>query len=191
MIRCAALTVLFVVSSTPAVSALEGVVRDNEGKPIKGARACFLFGDSEGFCAVSDEKGLFQLPESRLDRYRVTAEGYIPRIVLAKDHQEVLVLDRGSVLLIRIAGSAGAEAPETAEVFLVFPNGQRQGPFPGTPAGLELKPLPPGSYGVVVRAEGYSQDRGVSVILEPGSRHEVSVPVSRVPAAAGGGGRSR
>jgi hypothetical protein len=183
MIRGAAFGLFIFLCSVPAKSALEGTVLDGDGKPIKGARACFLVGDAEGLCVLSDEKGRFLLPESRVDRYRVVADGFIGRVVPTKDHASVLVLDRAAVLAIRIENTAGGENPVEAEVFLILPNGQRQGPFPGNSAGLDLQPLPPGVYGVLIRADGFSQDRGVTVTVEAGSRQEVTVRVSPDPPA--------
>ena len=57
--------------------ALSGTLLDPDGKPVTGGRACYLVAGVEQLCVEADDKGFFDLPDSRVDTIRVRGQNLI------------------------------------------------------------------------------------------------------------------
>jgi hypothetical protein len=165
------------IAAFPA-SAITGTVVDAGKNAVKGARVCYLSADVELLCVETDEVGFYELPDSGLDRIRLTAAGFLPRVLAAVDHASPIVLERSATLLVRLRDVATGEQIRSGEVFVITPSGRRLGPFPSNLAGVRVRGLEPGSVRIDARAEGYEQRDVRPVDLVEGEEAEVTVEMT-------------
>lgn len=171
--------------------AISGTVVDRRQSPIEGARVCYLSADVEVFCAGTDSAGFYELPDSELDRIRLSAPGYLPRVLAAVEHEAPIVLQRAATLLVRLEDAATAERLSGGEVHVTTPSGRRLGPFPVSAAGVRVRSLEPGTIRITASAEGYEQAGDRSAELVAGEETAVTVgmrQVEQAPAKPSGGG---
>ena len=183
--RFAALCTLLLLAVSPAVLATDGTVVDSVGRPVVGAQACYVAGNADLYCSVTDDRGNFSLPDSEQDSLRVLAEGYMPKTVVASTLVAPIVLLRSPTLIVRLVDGEGERLNE-GEVSVVYSTGQSRGPFPVNASGVRIRRvLPPGEARVVARAEGFRQEKPEPVELEAGKTSEVEIRL--VPAQSGEG----
>ena len=97
-----ALIVLAGLVAGSAAWALTGTVVAPDKTPLKGVRVCYLLGSTESLCAETDKRGFFELPDSRIDRVRLTADGFMPLTVAAVTQNVPLILDHAASILVRL-----------------------------------------------------------------------------------------
>ncbi len=171
------LLLLLVVAAAPAL-AVTGTIVSPDQKPIEGARVCYMLGESEGICGLTDKRGFFELPTSSVDRLRISAPGYLPRVIAAVTQNAAIVLDEAGGIWVRLKDKAG-EPISSGEVHLLLSNGARKGPFPVNAKGVRVKSLAVGEYRVLASSPGMSQARAHAATVEAGK--EVIVEVTLVP----------
>ena len=166
----------------PPALALSGTVHDAEtGQPIVAAQVCYDVPGQESLCAPTDIRGAFELPQSRIDRIRITAAGYHSRALPAVTRSEPIRLDPAGALGVRLIDDATGKPLERGEVTLLSMTGGRLGPFPANAAGLQIATLPVGEFRLTARAEGYVQLRRVSVTIEPRKPTQAEIRLAPVP----------
>jgi hypothetical protein len=183
-LRAATLVALVLLSATPCFLAISGTVVDGESHPLAGAHVCYLSADVDLLCVETDEAGYYDLPDSKLDRIRLRAPGFLSRVVAATDHDTAIVLERAATLLVRMVDAATGEPLSGGEVFVTASTGRRLGPFPVNAAGVRVRSLEPGSVRVTAASEGYEQHGEVAAKLVGGEESTVSVkmdPVENAP----------
>lgn len=175
-----ALLVAAGAATGPATAGTEGRVLDPDKKPIAGARVCYMIGEAEGVCVEADADGRFDLPASHMSTYRVEATGFQPRMLTVGEHKGPIVLERAAAMWVRVRDAATGRTVQASEVFLIMPDGHREGPLPANDKGVKIRTLLPGQYGVVVHSEGYTQAKAVSVALVAGAEKWVDVEMKSV-----------
>jgi hypothetical protein len=174
-------------SSSPQDPSIGGHVQDPEGRPIQGARVCYLVpGGADVLCATTDAQGSYRLPRSRLPTLRVSAEGYLPLTFLAASRGEPLRLRRAASLWVRLKDASTGGPIPNGEVSFVTSSGRVRGPFPATAGGVRIRTLEPGTVRVTGRAVGYEDATGVAVQLVGGEEAQIVLelrPSSRSPAS--------
>ena len=94
-----------------------------------------------------------------------------------------IVLSEAARLWAHLKDSSRGVAIE-GQIFLVFPTGRREGPFPVNDEGVRIRTLEPGVYRLVGQVPGYTQQRAVSLTLEAGKETEAEVllaPIETTP----------
>jgi len=164
-----------------SVFAATGTVADENGKPVVGAKVCYQLGQTQGFCGLTDARGVFDIPQSTMHGLRITADGYLPVQIKVIDDKPI-VLELAGTLQIRLENVDNGEYLG-GEVYLLKSSGKRIGPFPINPSGsLIIRSLAPGNYGITGKSEGFAQTRARSVDLEGGLVTVIDVPM--LPRAA-------
>ncbi len=159
-----------------SVFAATGTVVDENGKPVIGAKVCYQLGQTQGFCGLTDARGVFDIPQSTMHGLRITADGYLPVRTKVIDDKPI-VLELAGTLQIRLENVDNGEYLG-GEVHLLKPSGKRIGPFPINPGGpLIIRSLAPGNYGITGKSEGFAQTRARSVDLEGGLVTVVEIPM--------------
>lgn len=166
----------------PPALALSGVVHDAEtGQPIIAAEVCYDLPGQQGFCAPTDLRGAFELPQSRIDRIRITAAGYHSRTLPAVAQPGPIRLDPAGALGVRLTDDTTGKPLAQGEVTLISTTGGRLGPFPASAGGLEIATLPVGEFRLTARAEGYVQLRRVLVRIEPRKTAKAEIRLGPAP----------
>ncbi len=83
-------------------------------------------------------------------------------------------------LWVRLVNAAD-EPIGGGEVFLIFPSGKRQGPFPVNDQGVRIRTLPLGRYRVLVSAKDLVQERSLAVDVAAGEETEAAVRMVAPP----------
>ena len=100
-IRNTVLLVALLLGGVPCARAAEGVVFGDGDEPLEGARVCYIAGNVELLCVLTDAEGRFELPATATDTLRARAEGYNPTSFSAAGQQGPVVLKRAPVLEVR------------------------------------------------------------------------------------------
>ena len=177
----AAVTLL--VCGAPVALAVTGTVNDADGQPLEQARVCYFQTETniEQGCTNPTSTGIFELPDSRYMKIRVSAEGYYPETVPALGHQKV-VLKRSPTLTVRLVDDSNGDPIATGEVFVIYSSATMKGPFPTNPAGVKIsRVLEPGEVRVIGKADGYEESKPHAVTLEPGEKSEVTLRLRPKP----------
>ena len=176
--RPAVLLIVAAVSAAAAAPALAfvGSVVDMGGKPIEGARACYVVGNAELFCSETDDSGRFELPGSMQDGIRVVADGYSPRTILVAEASAPVVLERSPTLLVKLLDATDGTPISEGQVSVVYSSGKFLGPFPVNASGVRVRRvLRSGEARIVIVAPGYRQPHPQPIDLVPGKLTEVSI----------------
>ena len=163
--------------------ALTGTVADTEGKPIQGARVCYYVAGAEPLCVETDPAGYFDLPDSRVDRIRVFAQGYLPRILPAVEQAKPIELRKSATLRIRVVDATTGEAIGEVDGEVAFTSG-RQRRFLANRAGARVRTLTPGRATVTAGAAGYLRSSPQRVDLVAGEEVEVEIRLLREEAVS-------
>lgn len=156
--------------------AMEGTVVDRQGKPIAGARACWVSGKVELLCSQTDETGYFSLPDSEQDSLRIVADEYLPREVPGTAVVAPIVLELAPSLWVHLLDGASGKPLAEGEVSVVYSSGHAQGPFPVNASGVRVRRvLKPGEVRIVATVPGYVQDAPLPTELESGKETEVTL----------------
>jgi hypothetical protein len=165
--------------------ALTGTLFNDDGKPIPGAKVCYYASEAELLCAETSDTGFFELPDSRLDTLRVSADGYLPKFVRAVERDEPVVLERAAILLARVRDAKTKKPLDAGDLLVIYPSGVREGPFPFNANGVRVKTMQPGAVRIVARAVGYEDSEPQALEMVAGKETETRldlVPVSAAPA---------
>jgi len=171
---------------SPCAAALDGRVLNREGDPIVKGRVCYVVGTAEQVCSALDEQGRFKLPDSRPDRMRIVAEGYLPRVVSAVMRSGPWVLDRASTLRVHLRDARTGEPVGEGEVDVLYASGRRRGPFPANRAGVRVRTMDPGVVHLTASAAGYRESAPLERTLVAGETLEVFIdldPLGDPPAS--------
>ena len=169
-----------VLATSPAL-AVTGTIVGPDKKPIVGAQVCQLVAEgTDGLCVATDMHGRFTLPATEIRNVQITADGYLPHL-LAKDPKggQVVMAEAGA-LWVRLVNAAD-EPIGSGEVFLIFPSGKRQGPFPVNDQGVRIRTLPLGRYRVLASAQDLVQERSLAVDVAAGKETEAAVRMVAPP----------
>ena len=181
-----AVATLFSLAAFLPAAATAGRVADREGKPIADARACIQVEGGEGICANTDATGWYRLPETTLPKLRISAPGYLPRVVAAVDQEGVIVLERAAALRALLLDAATGQPIAKGELVLASASGRKTGPFPVNASGLKVATVAPGRVVPTGRADGYRDAVGPEVELRPGTETEIVLRLTRKAAPSPG-----
>jgi hypothetical protein len=171
------------VAALSSVQAFTGTVVDPHGKPLEGARACYLLHGAEGLCVESDAEGRYELPDSEVERIRIFHSGFLPEVRPAATYEDPIVLNHAAVLRARLR-DANSKAPiAEGQITVIYLTGRSRGPLPCNAAGVHVKTLWPGEVRIVGRAEGYLHEDPPTVRLE--AAEETEVVLDLTPLAQG------
>ena len=92
ILRLAVLLTLAVSQFGLPALAISGQVHNEAGKPLENAKACLLLIGIELLCDATGPQGFYRLPESQVDKVRITAPGYLPIEVAAADLEKPVVM---------------------------------------------------------------------------------------------------
>lgn len=177
------LTLALTLSAAAPAAATSGRVADPAGNPVEGARACIVADGAEGVCSETDAAGWYRLPDTKLPKVRISARGYLPRIVAAVD-QEIVVLKPSAALRARLLDAGSGEPIARGELTLASPSGRKTGPFPVNAAGLQVATVAPGRFVPTGRAPGYRDQVGAEVELLPGKETEIVLRLHKLDGTA-------
>ena len=92
-------------------------VIDPEGKPIEGARVCYVSAGAEILCVETSAEGFFKLPQSDMDTVKIMASGFLHRAVAAIDHdgRQSSYSEPGAPLLISAYSSGDTAGITTTD----------------------------------------------------------------------------
>jgi len=172
------LMVMLLLAVMPAM-ALSGKVVSETQEPFPGATVCYMVPGSRGICVETDDAGDFTLPDSITDEIMVTAEGHIPITLQAITVREPIVLKQAASLRVRLVSLDTDDTLDQGELWLIFPSGKRQGPFPVGLAGVLINRLAPGRYRLLGSVDGFVQHVAVSVDLIGGELAESEIRLRR------------
>ncbi len=180
-----------VVAATSASRAWTGRVADVDGKPIAGARACLVQADAEELCVDADAQGHYELPSSAVSGIRITAWGFLPKVIAAADRDAPVVLERAAILRARLVDADTGKAIAKGDLRIAYASGTTKGPFPTNAAGVRVNALPPGEAVPMARAPRYREEKGPIVRLEAGHETEIVLRLhaETPPSEPGTGGR--
>jgi hypothetical protein len=172
--------VVWLLLALPA-AAVSGRVIDPDRKPVVDAQVCQLVAvATEGLCVATDKQGNFTLPATEIRNVRITASGFLPRLLDDDPQGKAVVLERAGALWVQLTG-ADEKPIGSGDVFLIFPSGTRQGPFPVNEQGVRIRTLPVGRYRVLATVEGLVQERSVTVDVTAGEEIEAAVRLIAPP----------
>jgi len=168
------------VACLPA-AAITGKVVDPEGSPLAGATACLMVGNAPGLCSEANADGVFELMDAEVENLRVSAAGFVSRILPAVTHDQPIVLARAATLRVRLLDASTGEPIERGEVAIAYPSGDRRGPFPVNRFGLIVDRLAPDEVLVLVEAQGYRPPAAKPATLTSGRESAVVVEMDPIP----------
>ncbi|MDH3628112.1 MAG: carboxypeptidase-like regulatory domain-containing protein [Acidobacteriota bacterium] len=176
----------FVVATTlPAMAEYRGHVYDENDQPLPEASVCYLVpGGIDGICAMTDERGLWGLPDSELKEIRIKKRGYLPQVLSAVARDKPVKLFPSATLKVRVRDAATGEGLDGSTVNLLFASGRRHGPFFPNDKGLTVRTLRPGIVRVMVSADGYALPEPREIDLVAAEETEVIVELWSVDAAS-------
>jgi hypothetical protein len=183
------LMVILLLAVMPA-TALSGKVVTETQQPFPGATVCYMIPGGRGICVETDDAGDFTLPDSITDEIMVTAEGHIPITLQTITVREPIVLKQAASLRVRLVSADTGDTGDTndaldhGELFLIFPSGKRQGPFPVGSAGVIINRLAPGRYRLLGSVDGFVQHVAVSADLLGGEQTESEIPLHNASSAS-------
>lgn len=175
----AGLAVAIVLLSVAPVLAISGTVVDPQGKALGGASVCYLSADVELLCVETDEAGYYELPDSELDRIRLSLAGFLPRVLAAVEHEAPIALEPSATLLVRLQDATDGKALGAGEIYVFAPTGRRLGPFPTNVSGVRVRSLRPGTVRISAEVAGYEPLRDHAAELVGGEETEVVVKMTR------------
>ena len=178
-VKVAALLTL-VLTTFGGLYASSGYVVDPEGRPLKGARICYMLADAEGLCTETDARGYYAMPQSPLDTVRITATGYLSRFVAAAPQESAIQLERAASLLIKLVDAETGGAIASGELIVTYSRGDRRGPFPVNQAGVRVRGLRGGSVVLTASAAGY-QDTRSTLELAAGEQKSSTIELQPAP----------
>jgi hypothetical protein len=161
------------VAPLPAL-ALSGTVHDEDDEPIEGAQVCYHVVGVDELCVKTNADGFFNLMDSSIDRIRVRADGYIPRVLPAVSPSEPIILARAATLLVHVVDVDTGEGIADATGTLSYPSGRLRR-FVTNRAGARLRSLDPGRVRVTARAAGYLSSEPQAVRLVAGEEAELTI----------------
>lgn len=158
-------------------------VMDDRGNLIANSVVALTSGPGTGSFTLTDGEMVRSLEPGKYG-VRVSCDGYLPteldvKVPKQRSHEQVVRLDRmisSGTLVVTARNDAGLPVP--ASVRVLGPDGRRA---PGEPDGVVEMGLPPGSYNVVVSADGYGNVEKAVTIEEKGTvAVEVVMPAGKV-----------
>ena len=170
--------VLVALLAAAGTVASNGTAIDPQGDPIEGVRVCYVAGEVEQLCVETDARGRWQLPASRIDTVRLSADGFVARKISSLPQGEPTILQRAAILVIRLLDANGKPIAE-GEADLVRPNGKKVGPFPLKAAGTRIRSLDPGPIVVVGRSDGFKETASPQTELISGDETVIEIRLSR------------
>ncbi|ANM29282.1 hypothetical protein ABI59_06290 [Acidobacteria bacterium Mor1] len=170
---------LVLIASTGSFWAVSGFLVDPAGEAIEGAKICYLLGDTEGLCTKSDERGFYTLVDAPIDTVRITADGYLSRLVAAVPQEGPIRLEHAASLLIKLIDADSGKAIDGGEITLTYSSGHRQGPFPSNQKGVSIAGLKPGWILIGGNAEGYKPSPYEEKKLKPREETVVELKLSK------------
>ncbi len=170
---------LVLVASTGSFWAVSGFLVDPAGEPIEGAKICYLLGDTEGLCTTTDERGFYTLVDAPIDTVRITADGYLSRLVAAVTQEGPIRLEHAASLLIKLVDADSGEAINGGEITLTYSSGHRQGPFPSNLKGVSISGIKPGRVLIGGNAEGYQPSPFEERKLKPREQTVVELKLTK------------
>lgn len=174
--RVISMVVLTVTFALPVLAGAKGTVVGPNKKPVHGATVCYMLSeDAHGICAETDEKGFFELPASHMTQLRIQASGLQTRFVKAVEQTGMIEMKLAAAVWVRVRDSRTGRTVENSEVYLIFPDGRREGPLPANDKGLKIRTLMPGRYGIVAKSDGFTQTEAVFVDLVGGDDKWIDV----------------
>ncbi len=189
-VRARVLKVLLqaLVVALPATADVVGSVSDEAGNPLVAARVCYMHGSIEIDCATTDAQGAFRLADNPLNVVRVLAEGYMPQTI-KPDQAAAIRLQKSPSLFVRLVERRTGRAVGRGQIFVLYPDGKRKGPFPVNEAGVKIERLlEPGMVVIEYEAVGFeSSAQPVSARLTAGRETTVEIELARLSAEAGPG----
>ena len=178
--RVSVALVLSLLVTGPA-AASTGQVVDTDGKPVAGAKVCWLVGpNAEGICGETDEEGRYRLPESSLRSIRISAPGHFPRVVDGKPRRLPVRLAPASSFRARLLDAATGEGIEEGTLVVETQDG-RQREFPTRSGWLTVSTFPLGEAIFSARAEGYGGGGTKKLVLLAGEQAEIVIRLDRAP----------
>jgi CheY-like chemotaxis protein len=111
--------------------------------------------------------------------------GYLRR-VLASGGSGYVLKQAASLRVRLVSADTGDtnDALDHGELFLIFPSGKRQGPFPVGSAGVIINRLAPGRYRLLGSVDGFVQHVAVSADLLGGEQTESEIPLHKASSAS-------
>jgi hypothetical protein len=155
--------------------AASGRVTDPAGKPLVGAKACFVANNKEGKCALTDAQGHYSLPDDGGTKVRILAPGFLARTVAAVDQESPIVLNPAAKLRARLVDAKTGKPIAKGELRVTYPSGAQTPIFPVNAAGLVAGGLPPGIAMVSATANGYRPGGGLTIELVAGQEASIEV----------------
>jgi hypothetical protein len=176
------LMAVVLLTVSPAVGLSGKVLREGQ-EPLPGVSVCYLVKGAEGLCVETNDAGEFTLPDSMTKEIMISTENYVPVTVQAITLREPVVLQLGADLRVSLVSGDDKRPLSNGQLFLIFPGGERQGPFPADHGSVLIKRLAPGDYRLLGYVTGFVQQAAVSVALVAGEQTDVNIPL--VAAAPG------
>ena len=167
--RIAMWTLLAALSISPALAA-SGLVADDEGRPLVGARVCHYQQETavEQYCTETDADGKFKLMDSTLTVLRIVADHHQIEELRASGYHTV-VMRPCPTLNVRLVDADTGEPLATGEVNVVYPTAKKKGPFPVNRSGVQIqRVLEAGEVRLLGNAPGYEDGEPLPVTLVAG-----------------------
>lgn len=144
------------------------------------ATVCYVVpGGVDGLCSLTDERGLWELPRTRIETLRIQKKGYLRQTLSAVPRDEPVRMRRAASIHVRVVDDVTGEGIDGSSVNLLFPTGRRHGPFFPNDEGVIVHSLEPGSVRVMVSAEGYRTPTPAVAELPAAEKTEVVVRLRR------------
>jgi hypothetical protein len=164
--RHACLAVLCALLGSLAALANTGTVIDEHGKPVKGAKVCYLVSGGEALCVDTDARGRYALPPSPVPRVSIKAPGYLPRHVTSLVQEEPIRLEPAASIRITLLDASTGKPISGGSLWIIRTTGKQLGPLPTREAGMvQFLTLEPGTVVVTGEADGYEKAASETVEL--------------------------
>jgi len=164
-------TLLAGLSVSPAL-AVKGLVANDEGQPLVGARVCHYQAQTavEQYCMETDAEGKFALMDSTLTVIRIVADHHLIEQVRASGYHTV-TMRPSPTLNVRLVDADTGEPLETGEVDVVYPTARKKGPFPVNRSGVQIqRVLEAGEVRLLGSASGYEDGEPLPITLVAGKQ---------------------